>query len=120
MATRPARRPLISLQAHLQSLLLTTSLDSTSSGTSFGAQNVAGPSNLSQAPGVDYTQDNLQQLGPIIKSLDEAAQADAFLRLLREFAKTEEARIKTICDENSTVSLPKVETLSCCHLPRSR
>lgn len=107
MATRPARRPLISLQAHLQSLLLTTSLDSTSSGTSFGAQSVAGPSSLSQAPGVDYTQDNLQQLGPIIKSLDEAAQADAFLRLLREFAKTEEARIKTICDENSTVSSVK-------------
>lgn len=53
----------------------------------------------------------MQQLGPIIKSLDEAGQADAFLRLLREFARGEEARIKTICDENSADFVAAVDKL---------
>ncbi|PWN28587.1 exocyst complex subunit Sec15-like protein, partial [Jaminaea rosea] len=90
MAARANRRPLISLQAHLQSLLLSTSLESN----------------------LDYAaQDNLQQLGPIIKSLDEAGQADAFLRVLRDFARGEEQRIQRICDDNSTDFVSAVDKL---------
>lgn len=112
MATRP-RRPLISLQAHLQSLLLSTSLEASSAGpssTPFLNPNGAGPSSSSSVH-ADLAQDNLQQLGPIIKNLDEAGQADAFLRLLREYARGEEERIKTICDDNSQVSSSSMAAL---------
>lgn len=109
MSGRPARRPLISLQAQLQSLLLSTSLESS---TADGRKAVTGDvASTSALAGVDTSQDNLQQLGPIIKSLDEAGQADAFLRLLRDFARTEESRIKTICDENSSDFIGAVDKL---------
>lgn len=110
MATRTARRPLISLQAHLQSLLISTSLDSAPSSSSLPSdrQHVAvGFSSSSY----DLNQNNLQQLGPIIKNLDEAGQADAFLRLLRQFARGEEARIKKICEENSSDFVAAVDKL---------
>lgn len=102
MAARTNRRPLISLQAHLQSLLLSTSLESSTTSSS----DVASTSNLDYA-----AQDNLQQLGPIIKSLDEAGQADAFLRVLRDFARGEEQRIQRICDDNSTDFVSAVDKL---------
>ncbi|CAO1614166.1 unnamed protein product [Sympodiomycopsis kandeliae] len=114
MSSRPNRRPLISLQAHLQSLLLSTSLDSSSSSSA--AARARGVGDGTGAPGdtesaTNFSQDNLQQLGPIIKSLDEAGQADAFLSLLREFARGEEGRIKTICDENSSDFVGAVDKL---------
>lgn len=112
MTARTGRRPLISLQAHLQSLLLSTSLETPSAASSSALPNGhhgrAGPSS---GGGQDFTQDNLQQLGPIIKSLDEANQADAFLKLLRDFARGEEARIKRICEENSSDFVAAVDKL---------
>lgn len=115
MGSRTAnRRPLISLQAHLQSLLLTSSLDSTSFGGATDAAVNSGPASTSNGgPSslVESQQDNLQQLGPIIKSLDEAGRADAFLRLLRDFAREEDERIKRICDENSADFASAVDKL---------
>lgn len=92
----------MSLQGHLQSLLLSTSLEPSSATASSSAVPLSNN---------DFAQDNLSQLGPIIKSLDEAGQADAFLRLLREFSRGEEQRIRRICDENSGDFVAAVDKL---------
>ncbi|PWN42536.1 exocyst complex subunit Sec15-like protein [Ceraceosorus guamensis] len=73
-APRGRVRPHVSLDAQLQALTLFTDLDADS--------------------------ENLEQLGPIIKSLDEAGQSDAFLRRLHEFVKEKEDEIERICKGN--------------------
>lgn len=74
MALRSRARPHISLDAQLQQLTLFSDLD---------AEN-----------------ENLEQLGPIIKSLDEANQSDAFLRRLRDFVQEKETEIESVCNTN--------------------
>lgn len=74
MALRARARPHISLDAQLQQLTLFSDLDAES--------------------------ENLEQLGPIIKSLDEANQSDAFLRRLREFVQEKEDEIENVCNAN--------------------
>ena len=74
MALRSRARPHISLDAQLQQLTLFSDLD---------AEN-----------------ENLEQLGPIIKSLDEANQSDAFLRRLRDFVQEKETEIESVCNAN--------------------
>jgi uncharacterized protein YoxC len=74
MALRSRARPHISLDAQLQQLTLFSDLD---------AEN-----------------ENLEQLGPIIKSLDEANQSDAFLRRLRDFVQEKETEIENVCNTN--------------------
>lgn len=74
MALRSRARPHISLDAQLQQLTLFSDLDAES--------------------------ENLEQLGPIIKSLDEANQSDAFLRRLREFVQEKEDEIENVCNAN--------------------
>lgn len=73
------RRPLVSLEAQLQQLTLYSDLDAES--------------------------ENLEQLGPIIKSLDEARQQDAFLRLLKTFVKQKDDEIETVCNANHQVRI---------------
>lgn len=75
-----ARRPLVSLEAQLQQLTLFSDLDAES--------------------------ENLEQLGPIIKSLDESNQQDAFLRHLNNFVKEKDNEIETVCNANHQVSTP--------------
>lgn len=74
MALRSRARPHISLDAQLQQLTLFSDLDADS--------------------------ENLEQLGPIIKSLDEANQSDAFLRRLRDFVQEKETEIESVCNAN--------------------
>lgn len=74
MALRSRARPHISLDAQLQQLTLFSDLDAES--------------------------ENLEQLGPIIKSLDEANQSDAFLRRLRDFVQEKETEIESVCNAN--------------------
>jgi hypothetical protein len=74
MALRNRARPHISLDAQLQQLTIFSDLD---------AEN-----------------ENLEQLGPIIKSLDEANQSDAFLRRLRDFVHEKETEIESVCNAN--------------------
>lgn len=74
MALRSRARPHISLDAQLQQLTLFSDLDAES--------------------------ENLEQLGPIIKSLDEAGQSDAFLRRLRDFVHEKEDEIESVCNAN--------------------
>jgi exocyst complex component 6 len=78
MAPR-GRRPPISLESQLQQLTLFSDLDS--------------------------DLENLEQLGPIIKSLDEARQQDAFLRYLENFVQEKDNEIAKICKDNHIVSL---------------
>ncbi|KAJ9475573.1 Exocyst complex component SEC15 [Pseudozyma hubeiensis] len=84
MVARP-RRPLVSLDSQLQALTLFTDLDD-------------------QA-------ENLSHLGPIIKSLDEARQQDAFLRHLKSFVSTKDAEIEAICDSNHSEFVAAVDKL---------
>lgn len=79
MALRSRARPHVSLDAQLQQLTLFSDLDAES--------------------------ENLEQLGPIIKSLDEAGQSDAFLRRLRDFVREKEDEIENVCNANHTVSV---------------
>lgn len=78
MPPRARAKPHVSLEAQLQQLTLFSDLDADS--------------------------ENLEQLGPIIKSLDEAGQSDAFLRRLHEFVREKEAEIESVCNENHQVS----------------
>lgn len=71
-------RPHVSLDAQLQQLTLFSDLDAES--------------------------ENLEQLGPIIKSLDEAGQSDAFLRRLHAFVQEKESEIEAVCEGNHQVS----------------
>ncbi|EPQ27215.1 uncharacterized protein PFL1_05138 [Pseudozyma flocculosa PF-1] len=84
MAPRP-RRPLVSLEAQLQQLTLFSDLD---------------------AEG-----ENLEQLGPIIKSLDEARQQDAFLRHLKAFVRQKDDEIETVCNANHQDFVSAVDKL---------
>ncbi|EST08300.1 Exocyst complex subunit Sec15-like protein [Kalmanozyma brasiliensis GHG001] len=84
MVARP-RRPLISLEAQLQQLTLFSDLDADA--------------------------ENLEQLGPIIKSLDEARQQDAFLRHLKTFVREKDREIEAVCDANHTEFVDAVDKL---------
>ncbi|KAN0062930.1 Rab GTPase-binding exocyst subunit S15 [Thecaphora frezii] len=84
MAPR-SRRPLVSLEAQLQQLTLFSDLD---------------------AEG-----ENLEQLGPIIKSLDEARQQDAFLRHLKNFVRKKDDEIETVCNANHQDFVSAVDKL---------
>ncbi|PWY99296.1 exocyst complex subunit Sec15-like protein [Testicularia cyperi] len=84
MVARP-RRPLVSLEAQLQQLTLFSDLD---------AEN-----------------ENLEQLGPIIKSLDEARQQDAFLRHLKQFVREKDQEIEKVCDANHSEFIAAVDKL---------
>lgn len=84
MVVRP-RRPLVSLEAQLQQLTLFSDLDA--------------------------DQENLEQLGPIIKSLDEARQQDAFLRHLRNFVREKDSEIEAVCDANHSEFVAAVDKL---------
>ncbi|KIS66501.1 Rab GTPase-binding exocyst subunit SEC15 [Mycosarcoma maydis] len=84
MVVRP-RRPLVSLEAQLQQLTLFTDLDADS--------------------------ENLEQLGPIIKSLDEARQQDAFLRHLKTFVRSKDREIEAVCDDNHSEFVAAVDKL---------
>nr|CDI55964.1 related to secretory pathway protein (exocyst complex protein Sec15) [Melanopsichium pennsylvanicum 4] len=84
MVARP-RRHQISLEAQLQQLTLFTDLDAST--------------------------ENLEQLGPIIKSLDEARQQDAFLRHLKSFVRDKDAEIEAVCDANHSEFVAAVDKL---------
>ncbi|CBQ69901.1 related to secretory pathway protein (exocyst complex protein Sec15) [Sporisorium reilianum SRZ2] len=84
MVARP-RRPLVSLEAQLQQLTLFSDLDA--------------------------DQENLEQLGPIIKSLDEARQQDAFLRHLKNFVREKDREIEAVCDANHSEFVAAVDKL---------
>lgn len=84
-ALRPVRRPQVSLEAQLQQLTLFSDLDS--------------------------ADDNLEQLGPIIKSLDEAGQQDAFLRYLERFIADKDADIERICSDNHMAFVAALDKL---------
>ncbi|GAK67112.1 Rsec15 [Moesziomyces antarcticus] len=79
------RRPLVSLEAQLQQLTLFSDLDA--------------------------DQENLEQLGPIIKSLDEARQQDAFLRHLKNFVREKDSEIEAVCDANHSEFVAAVDKL---------
>lgn len=84
MVARP-RRPLVSLEAQLQQLTLFSDLDADA--------------------------ENLEQLGPIIKSLDEARQQDAFLRHLKNFVREKDREIEAVCDSNHSEFVAAVDKL---------
>ncbi|SPO30136.1 related to secretory pathway protein (exocyst complex protein Sec15) [Ustilago trichophora] len=84
MVARP-RRPLVSLEAQLQQLTLFSDLDADS--------------------------ENLEQLGPIIKSLDQARQQDAFLRHLKNFVFEKDREIEAVCDANHSEFVAAVDKL---------
>ncbi len=80
------RKPQVSLEAQLQQLTLFSDLDS--------------------------DLENLEQLGPIIKSLDEAGQQDAFLRYLEDFVQEKDREIEKICNENHLEFVSSMEKLT--------
>lgn len=82
---RKARAPHISLEAQLQQLTLLSDLD------------------------VDS--ENIEQLGPVIKSLDEARQQDEFMRLLRRFVHKKDEEIEQVCNENHQDFVSAVDEL---------
>ena len=67
---RKARAPHISLEAQLQQLTLLSDIDTPT--------------------------DNYEQLGPIIKNLDESHQQDEFLKQLREFVRKKDEEIEQV------------------------
>ncbi|SYW85213.1 related to secretory pathway protein (exocyst complex protein Sec15) [Ustilago bromivora] len=85
MASRQRNRPLISLEAQLQQLTLFTDLDAET--------------------------ENLEQLGPIIKQLDQARQQDAFLRHLKSFVSAKDSEIEAICNNNHSEFVAAVDKL---------
>jgi len=82
---RKARAPHVSLEAQLQQLTLLSDVESNS--------------------------ENFEQLGPIIKSLDEAHQQDEFLLQLREFVRKKDEEIEQVCNENHQEFVTSVDEL---------
>lgn len=71
---RKGRAPQVSLEAQLQQLALLSDVES--------------------------GRDNFEQLGPIIKRLDEANQQGDFFRHLRAFIRQKDEEIEAVCNEN--------------------
>ena len=82
---RKARAPHISLEAQLQQLTLLSDIDTPT--------------------------DNYEQLGPIIKNLDESHQQDEFLKQLREFVHKKDEEIEQVCNENHQEFVSAVDEL---------
>lgn len=82
---RKARAPHISLEAQLQQLTLLSDIDTPT--------------------------DNYEQLGPIIKNLDESHQQDEFLKQLREFMHKKDEEIEQVCNENHQEFVSAVDEL---------
>ena len=82
---RKVRVPHISLEAQLQQLTLLSD--------------------------VDTTTDNYEQLGPVIKNLDESHQQDEFLKQLREFVRKKDEEIEHVCNENHQDFVSAVDEL---------
>ena len=82
---RRARAPHVSLETQLQQLTLLSDIDS--------------------------NPENVEQLGPIIKSLDEAHQQDDFLRHLRKFVRQKDEEIEMVCNENHQEFVSSVDEL---------
>ena len=82
---RKARAPHISLEAQLQQLTLLSDIDTPT--------------------------DNYEQLGPIIKNLDESHQQDEFLKQLREFVRKKDEEIEQVCNENHQEFVSAVDEL---------
>ena len=80
-----ARATLISLEAQLQQLTLLSDIDTPT--------------------------DNYEQLGPIIKNLDESHQQDEFLKQLREFVHKKDDEIEQVCNENHQEIVSAVDEL---------
>ncbi|KAI3628205.1 Rab GTPase-binding exocyst subunit S15 [Malassezia furfur] len=60
---------------------------------------------------IDSNPENVEQLGPIIKSLDEAQQQDEFLRHLRKFVRQKDEEIEVVCNENHQEFVSSVDQL---------
>lgn len=60
---------------------------------------------------LDAETENLEQLGPIIKSLDQARQQDAFLRHLKQFVREKDQEIEKVCDDNHSEFVAAVDKL---------
>ena len=60
---------------------------------------------------IDANPENVEQLGPIIKSLDEAQQQDEFLRHLRKFVRQKDEEIEMVCNENHQEFVSSVDEL---------
>ncbi|KAL4399832.1 Rab GTPase-binding exocyst subunit S15 [Malassezia pachydermatis] len=84
MVVRKARAPHVSLEAQIQQLTLFSDVEST---------------------------ENFEQLGPIIKSLDESHQQDEFLFQLRELVKKKDEEIEQVCNENHQDFVSAVDEL---------
>ncbi|WFD25756.1 Rab GTPase-binding exocyst subunit S15 [Malassezia nana] len=82
---RKGRAPHVSLEAQLQQLTLLSDIDS--------------------------NPESFEQLGPIIKSLDEAHQQDEFLLQLREFVHKKDEEIEQVCNENHQEFVSSVDEL---------
>lgn len=82
---RKARAPHVSLEAQLQQLTLMSDLD--------------------------VSTESVEQLGPVIKSLDEARQQDEFLRQLRMFVHRKDEEIEVVCNENHQDFVSAVDEL---------
>lgn len=82
---RKARAPHVSLEAQLQQLTLLGDVDAAS--------------------------ENFEQLGPVIKSLDEAHQQDDFLYELRQFVKQKDEEIEKVCSDNHQDFVSAVDEL---------
>ena len=82
---RKARAPHVSLEAQLQQLTLLSDVEPNS--------------------------ENFEQLGPIIKSLDEAHQQDEFLLQLREFVRKKDEEIEQVCNDNHQEFVSSVDEL---------
>ncbi|WFC98728.1 Rab GTPase-binding exocyst subunit S15 [Malassezia yamatoensis] len=82
---RKGRAPQVSLEAQLQQLTLLSDIDS--------------------------NPENVEQLGPMIKSLDEAQQQNDFLRQLRKFVRQKDEEIQQVCNENHQEFVSSVDEL---------
>lgn len=82
---RKGRVPHVSLEAQLQQLTLMSDLD--------------------------VNTESVEQLGPVIKSLDEARQQDEFLRRLRMFVHRKDEEIEVVCNENHQDFVSAVDEL---------
>ena len=82
---RKGRVPHVSLEAQLQQLTLLSDIDTST--------------------------DSYEQLGPVIKSLDEAQQQDEFLEQLRAFVRSKDEEIEQVCNENHQEFVSAVDEL---------
>lgn len=82
---RKARAAHISLEAQLQQLTLLSDIDTAT--------------------------ENYEQLGPVIKNLDESHQQDEFLKQLREFVRKKDEEIEQVCNENHQEFVSAVDEL---------